>query len=175
MSTATVTVFNPFDPVIPKSKAIRHHSEAHTVTIEVEVSEETKIADKYSVRSQSATFPDVFESPDFFTTINRLNSFELEEDDEDRPSTFAYETTVSFLKRAAQFLGRGFPRASVSVGAGQGLRLTWRLQGGEIRLIVDGSKLGKSYIYVEPQNSDSYIENTVSGDKLAAAVLNMLS
>ncbi len=131
-------------------------------------------ADKYSVGSSSTAFPDIFESSEFFTTLNRVKALDDEECQEDRPSAFAFETMMSVLTRAAQFLRREFPRGSASVGAGQGMRLTWRLPKGEIRLIVNGAKASKSYIYVELRNADSYIENTISGDKLAGAILNVL-
>jgi hypothetical protein len=131
-------------------------------------------ADNYSTGSSSTAFQDIFESSEFFTTINRVKALEEEEFQEDRPSPFALETAMCVLTRAAQFMTREFPRGSASVGAGQGVRLTWRLPMGEIRLIVDGAKASKSYIYAEPRNADSYIENTFSGDKLAGAILNLL-
>ncbi len=144
---------------------------ARSATVEIQVDEQAAAAaDNYSMGSSSTAFPDIFESSEFFTTIGRVKALEEEEYAEDRPSAFALETAMSALTRAAQFLTREFPRGSASVGAGQGMRLTWRLPMGEIRLIVDGAKASKSYIYVEPRNADSYIENTISGDKLAGAI-----
>jgi len=101
-----------------------------------------------------------------------MRALDEEESEEDKPSKFASE--VSVLKQAAQFLKRQFPRGSASVGANQGLRLTWRLPKGEVRLIVDGAKASKTYLYVELAAADSFVEYAISGEKLAHAIWQAL-
>ena len=105
-------------------------------------------------------------SKDYVITLSRIEDLRQEEE-EDRPSDYAYDRAVALLRGAAQELRLNFLRASASVGPGLGLRITWSSGAQEVRLICGGSPERKTYIYKESSTGGHRVDFDVSGVLLA--------
>ncbi|MGA2594735.1 MAG: hypothetical protein ABSH32_32960 [Bryobacteraceae bacterium] len=105
-------------------------------------------------------------SGDYVITLGRIEELRTEENEDDRPSDYANDLGLKVLIEAARELGLRFPRASVSVGANRGLRVTWSYGPREVRLVCGGSTANKSYIYAE-SGSEHGIECILDGSHLA--------
>lgn len=112
----------------------------------------------------------VARGPGHEVTLFRLREL-LEEPETDeygiaRPSLYAYETAVKLLESAARLARVPVPRGSASTDFEGGVRLTWRFQNRELRLVLPASPQGKSYVYHE--SADNYgVDAVSSGEDLA--------
>ncbi len=68
---------------------------------------------------------DALTSEDFALTLSRVQKLRSEEDEEDRPSPYAYNRAVDTLRKAAKDLGFDFPRGIAAAGPNNSLRLLW--------------------------------------------------
>jgi hypothetical protein len=102
---------------------------------------------------------------DYVITLNRIEELRGEDDEDDRPSEYAYNIALGLLRAAVQELDADFPRASVSVGPWRGLRITWSCGSREIRLICGGAPTNRTYIYYE--SAGGHAIDNASGRRLA--------
>jgi hypothetical protein len=102
-------------------------------------------------------------------TLKRIEGLRTDDDEEERPSDYAYDKAVEALKELAQELRMRFPRASASVGPNRGLRITWSFGPGEVRLVIGGSAANKSYIYRE-YGPEHGVEHIVDGRHIAQSL-----
>ena len=78
--------------------------------------------------------------------FDQIRELKNEENEEDRPSVYAYDRIVTLLHAVANEFKIQFPAASVTT-ASNGIRVSWRQDVREIRLIIGESGANKSYIY----------------------------
>ena len=118
-------------------------------------------------QGSNAAAAEALTSGDYVVTVKRVEDLRAqEEDEEDRPSEYAYRTALELLRQAARELGRHFRRAGVSVGPERSLRITWSLGVREVRLICGGRPTNKTYIYQESPGGHA-VEYRVNGAMLA--------
>jgi hypothetical protein len=94
---------------------------------------------------------------------------EQEEDDEygpAHPTDFAYRSANYLVRRAASLL-TFFPAGSACTDGVAGIRLTWRDQTREIRLVLSPTPHGRSYLYRQ-QGEQYEITEDITEDRLAA-------
>jgi hypothetical protein len=129
-------------------------------------SEETIVQRPEIQQGGAAVSSDAVTSIDYVITLRRIEELLREENEDDRPSDYAYGVVLKVLLVAARELSLKFPRASVSVGPNRGLRVTWSRGPKEVRLICGGSAANRSYIYSE-SGSQHGVEFIVDGRQLA--------
>lgn len=128
---------------------------------------ETTIVRRHEIQQGAAAVSfDAVTNSDYVVTLGRIEALRLEEDEEDRPSDEAYDGAMKLLSQAARDLSLKFPRASASVGPNRGLRVTWSCGRREVRLVLGGSAVNRSYIYSEC-GSDHRVDYFVDGSHLA--------
>jgi hypothetical protein len=128
---------------------------------------ETTIVQRHEMQHGAAAVSfDAVTSGDYVITLGRIEELRREENEDDRPSDYAYARALNLLIEAARELNLKFPRASASVGPNRGLRITWARGRREVRLILGGNAGNKSYIYSEC-GSDHAVEYIVDGNHLA--------
>jgi hypothetical protein len=86
-------------------------------------------------------------SPEFGATLEQLRDLLNDEDEQDRPSEEAFDRTIAFLRDTANKLGMNFPRAVAATGPGRSVRLLWASNEKELRVVIGGTPLNRSYIY----------------------------
>lgn len=104
-------------------------------------------------------------SKDYRVTLERLRALKQDDDEEDRPSEYAYQRTVRLLRDTADNLGMQFPPAMAVTGPNKCIRLLWTRSDREIRVTVGGSEANKSYLYWR-ESGRSGIEPTLDGRTL---------
>lgn len=124
-----------------------------SATVEIDFSSAFYLGDGCTAQSPetqpstAAVSRDAVTSSDYVVTLERIA--ELQDNEDDRPSKYAYAGALKVLVEAARELSIEFPRASASVGPNGGLRITWSSAIAEVRLVIGGSEANKSYIYSE--------------------------
>ena len=94
------------------------------------------------------------------------------EDDEygpARPTAFARQLAFELLQRAASLLD-AFPVGSASTDTAAGIRLTWRNQTRQLRLVLAPTPEGRSYLYAQAGENHRITEN-IAYDTLAALLM----
>jgi hypothetical protein len=112
-------------------------------------------------------------SKDYQITLDRLRELQHEEDEEDRPSDYAYDRAIRLLRDLACDLGMEFPRAIIVTGPGKSIRLLWTRNEREVRVTVGGSETSKSYIYWQASGR-SGVQGTFDG-RILRGYLNWLA
>jgi hypothetical protein len=158
--------FSPGSSELTRNNAVQPHWEAEPPSAAtnrgVIMSEPTQAA---SVSLIPAGF-----KPGFRRTLRSLDALvnEPEEDDEfgpARPTDFAYRSAANLMRRAASLLAY-FPAGTACTDSVAGIRLTWRQQTRQVRLVLAPVPLGRSYLYA--QVGEQYqITEDISEDRLA--------
>jgi hypothetical protein len=104
-------------------------------------------------------------------TLRSINAVanEPEEDDDygpARPTDFAHNLAVNLMDRAASLL-ESFPAGSACTDGVGGIRITWRKQTREIRLVLAPAPQGRSYLY-EQEGEHYQITEEIAEDMVAA-------
>ena len=108
--------------------------------------------------------------PGFRRTLRSLDALVNEPDEDDefgpaRPTDFAYRSAVNLMRRAASLL-TFFPAGTACTDSVAGIRVTWRQQTRQVRLVLAPAPLGRSYLYA--QAGEQYqITEDISEDRLA--------
>jgi hypothetical protein len=105
-------------------------------------------------------------SVDFGFTLDRLRSLRSDDDEQDRPSDQAYHRTVGLLRETARRIGMQFPGAIAATGPGRSVRLLWSSNEKELRLVIGGSAVNRSYIYWR-HGARSGVDDTVEAIRFA--------
>lgn len=100
-----------------------------------------------ALRSESVSAANALTSKEYQITRDRLRELKQDEDEIDRPSNYAYDRTDRLLRDLANLMGMQFPAAILATGPSQGIRLLWRRDARELRIIIGGSEASKSYLY----------------------------
>ena len=86
-------------------------------------------------------------SQEFGSTLERLRELLTEDEEQDRPSGEAFERVVTLLRETAKTVGMSFPGAVAGTGPGRSVRLLWRENEKELRIVIGGTAQNRSYIY----------------------------
>jgi hypothetical protein len=105
-------------------------------------------------------------SVEYGATLGRLRSLRSDEDEQDRPSDEAYHRTVGLLREAAECVGMQFPGAIAATGPGRSVRLLWSFDEKELRLVIGGGAVNRSYIYWR-HAARSGVDETIEGRRFA--------
>jgi hypothetical protein len=98
------------------------------------------------VRLPSVTMPaPVINNGQF--TLERLSAPRYEEDEDERPSAWAFDTTSRLVHDAGAVLAGDFPPGAISSDGAGRLRVEWKYSARQLRLVVPAGADGKSYIY----------------------------
>ena len=100
-------------------------------------------------QGSNAAAAEALTSRDYVITLKRIEELRDEEDEEDRPSEYAYKRALDLLRQTAKELRLDFRRAHVCIGPDGGLRITWSSGAREVRLICGAGPTSKTYIYHE--------------------------
>ena len=114
----------------------------------------------------SVAASEVLTSREYAITWAQVEELRNEEEEEDRPTDYAYQRAVAILKEAAGQLGPNFPQAVVATGPDRSLRLLWSCGRREVRLVIGGAPANKTYFYREPAGYPG-VDYIVNGIKLA--------
>ena len=120
--------------------------------------------DEVHLSPAASSFP--LTSRYFKMTLDDIERLQNEEDDDDRPSTYARELAIKVLRDAATNLGLDFPRAIPVVGPNNSLRLHWNAPGWEVRVVFGGTPENKTYLYWE-SSARHGVDYYVDGRRLA--------
>jgi hypothetical protein len=98
--------------------------------------------------------------------IRTLVELRHEEDDEWRPNEIATGRAIDIIADMCTDNQLGFPRCAVAPNGDGGVRLTWRRQGIEVRLVVPGTADLQPYIYKQTATTRLVIER-ITGQTLS--------
>lgn len=97
--------------------------------------------------------------------MGEVGEDEVEEDESDRPTNFAYSSATSLIRRAGSLLA-AFPSGSACADGLAGIRVTWRRDERQVRLVVAPTQQGRVYIYIQDAKQPR-ITDVVTHDSLA--------
>lgn len=112
----------------------------------------TRTASTYLSLRQSNNVDLTFESEGYKVTRDRLISLLHEDDEEElKPTPYAFDIAWKFMTNAAKKLLKDFPRASVAANDEGGIRIRWIAsdKNREVSLYCPSSIEEKAYIYYE--------------------------
>jgi hypothetical protein len=110
---------------------------------------EQQLADNDSASSLS---PIIGETDGFETTLNRVRALSVGDPDDQGLVTanpVSYKIAMRLLYSAGNVLGPDFPRGSAATDEAGGIRITWRQNGREVRLVCPADNLRSPYLYRE--------------------------
>jgi hypothetical protein len=104
-------------------------------------------------------------------TLRSINILTGEADEGDGypavPSVYALDLALQLVERAGARVMTDSPVGSASSDVNGGIRVTWRSESRELRLVIPGTPNGQGYLYVHT-GSKSEISAVLSFDTLAA-------
>lgn len=104
-------------------------------------------------------------------TLHSINELTNEVDEGDGypavPSAYALGRACNLVERAGTLVMNESPAGSASSDVNGGIRVTWRSESRELRLVIPGTPAGRGYIYLR-SGSESKISEDLSLDTLAA-------
>jgi hypothetical protein len=107
-------------------------------------------------------------SPEFLIALRRVCSLgsDADWDDEDRPTNYARTKAESVVRELALDLGETFPALSALSCLDGGIRLHWRREERELRLMVGASIASPSYAYWRRNRRESGIVENINVNDL---------
>ena len=97
--------------------------------------------------------------------IGEVGEDEIEDGESDRPTNFAYSSATSLICKAGSLLAT-FPSGSACADGLAGIRVTWRRDERQVRLVVAPTNQGRGYIYIQDAKQPR-ITDVVTHDSLA--------
>ena len=102
---------------------------------------------------------------EFNIVLSRILQLQLEEDDL-RPTGYAFQTALALVVEANRVLRGNFARASAAVDEDGSISLYWRKPARNIELNIPAQSQGKHYIY-HREGTEHGVERNVTADALA--------
>ena len=81
--------------------------------------------------------------------LSDLRDLLKEENEDEKPTYYAFTTALSLVMEASMFIYTGLPFAAISTDNEGGIRIEWIKERGEIRLVIPASSSNPPYIYYE--------------------------